>query len=276
MAAQTTSAPPVRRSPRNKGGLSAVHAGETTISSHISSRHAATTTTRLVASPSREADRRYREAASARVSTNGGGAGASRSSRDYKTDTTGGSTRNNKTSGSNGRHKEDAGGRFQSPSPRRTAAGTATTIALPTSDTPVIARNKEMRRKAAEGTGRSAGDGGRSTSSGSSGSSNSNSNNRRSSLGTRGRRASSLMESGQAATPHREVNAREFYKHISDEGILEPMRMKQLLIWCAERALPEKPRQGVPSTSPALGGRSFFFQFKTRNCWFGALEEQKC
>ena len=79
------------------------------------------------------------------------------------------------------------------------------------SDTPVINRNKEMRKKG--------------------------NTNRRSSLGMRGRRASSLIESGQAAIPHREVNPAEFYKHIEAEGLTEPRRMKQLLIWCGERSL---------------------------------------
>ena len=62
------------------------------------------------------------------------------------------------------------------------------------------------------------------------------------------------MESGQTAIPHRDLDARNFYKHISSEGMLEPSRMKQLLMWCGERALPKKPRQGVPSTSTALYG----------------------
>lgn len=59
---------------------------------------------------------------------------------------------------------------FQSPEPPQ--SGTAT-IALPMADTPVIQRNKEMRGAGKSGKG-----------------------NRRSSLGMRGRRASSLIESG--------------------------------------------------------------------------------
>lgn len=101
-------------------------------------------------------------------------------------------------------------------------------IALPMSDTPIINRNKEMRKK---GTG-----------------------NRRSSLGSRGRRASSLIESGQAAIPHREVNPAEFYKHIEAEGLTEPRRMKQLLTWCGERALSEKPPHGSKNASIIHGG----------------------
>lgn len=100
-------------------------------------------------------------------------------------------------------------------------------IALPMSDTPIINRNKAMRKKG--------------------------STNRRSSLGTRGRRASSLIDSGQSAIPHRDVNAGEFYKHIAS-GLIEPRRMKQLLTWCGERALSEKPPHGTANSNAILGG----------------------
>lgn len=104
----------------------------------------------------------------------------------------------------------------------------STTIALPTQDTPVINRNREMRKQG--GT------------------------SRRSSLGSRGRRASLLMENGQVAIPHKEVDAAVFYKHIQAEGRTEPQRLRQLLMWCAERALPEKPRTGVHDYNAILGG----------------------
>ncbi|KAI9680668.1 MAG: hypothetical protein M1817_004108 [Caeruleum heppii] len=42
--------------------------------------------------------------------------------------------------------------------------------------------------------------------------------------------------------PHDEVDAKDFYKHIAADGLPEPRRMKQLLTWCATRALGEKPR----------------------------------
>ena len=106
--------------------------------------------------------------------------------------------------------------------------GSGQKIAIPFSDTPVINRNKEMRRKG-----------------GTSG--------RRSSLGMRGRRASSLISNGQSALPHREVDPSEFYKHISD-GLLEYQRMKQLLTWCGERALSEKPPLGSENSNAILGG----------------------
>jgi kinetochore protein Mis13/DSN1 len=104
-------------------------------------------------------------------------------------------------------------------------------IALPFSDTPIINRNKEFRKKG-----------------GASGS-------RRSSLGMRGRRASSLIDNGHSALPHREVDPSEFYKYIAAEGLSEPRRMKQLLIWCGERALSEKPPHGTHGSSAVLGGK---------------------
>lgn len=126
---------------------------------------------------------------------------------------------------------------FMSPEPSQ--PGTSK-IALPVADTPVIRRNKEMRtEKGKKGQ-------------------------RRSSLGMRGRRASSLIDSGAsnggrdpleqpgypgierstntflAALPHKEVNAADFYKHIASD-LPEPRRMRQLLTWCATRAMGDKP-----------------------------------
>jgi kinetochore protein Mis13/DSN1 len=110
----------------------------------------------------------------------------------------------------------------------------ATVIALPFSDTPIINRNKELRKK---GTGGA----------------------RRSSLGLRGRRASSLIDGGHNAIPHREVDTSEFYKHIEAEGLSEPRRMKQLLTWTGERALGEKPSHGDPDSAAALAGNYLLF-----------------
>lgn len=123
-------------------------------------------------------------------------------------------------------------------SPEPADPGTAK-ITLPMADTPVIQRNKDMRTAAKSEKG-----------------------NRRSSLGRRGRRASSLIDSGASngehscldldldpgtgytnalsALPHKEVNTADFYKHIASD-LPEPRRMRQLLIWCATRAMGEKP-----------------------------------
>lgn len=107
-------------------------------------------------------------------------------------------------------------------------------IALPISDTPINSRNKDFRKKGAAGAG----------------------GGRRSSVGLRGKRASSLIESGHSAIPHREVSAAEFFKHIESEGLSEPRRMKQLLTWCGERALSEKPKHGTAGAPAVLGARA--------------------
>ena len=104
----------------------------------------------------------------------------------------------------------------------------STKIDLLFSETPVIRRNKEMRKT------------GISTS-------------RRSSSGMRGKRASSLIDSGTTnAVPHAEVGTAEFHKHISQD-LTEPKRMRQLLVWCGKRALPEKPGANLtPAESQAM------------------------
>lgn len=137
---------------------------------------------------------------------------------------------------------------YVSPEPHSTTA----TIALPMADTPVIQRNKEMRGAAKGSKG-----------------------NRRSSLGMRGRRASSLIDSGASngeedfqrflrggvlteitALPHKEVNAADFYKHIAAD-LPEPRRMRQLLIWCATRAMGQKPSGSRSEDESArLAGKS--------------------
>jgi kinetochore protein Mis13/DSN1 len=106
----------------------------------------------------------------------------------------------------------------------------STVISLPFSDTPIINRNKELRKK---GNGA-----------------------RRSSLGLRGRRASSLIDNGHSAIPHREVETKEFYKHIEAEGLSEPRRMKQLLTWTGERCMGEKPAHGDPDSSVKHAGKN--------------------
>lgn len=45
------------------------------------------------------------------------------------------------------------------------------------------------------------------------------------------------------AVPHSQVETNEFYKHISQD-LVEPKRMRQLLLWCGHRALPEKSGGG--------------------------------
>lgn len=46
--------------------------------------------------------------------------------------------------------------------------------------------------------------------------------------------------SHKTAVPHTQVETQELYKHISQD-LIEPKRMRQLLMWCGDRALPDKP-----------------------------------
>lgn len=108
-------------------------------------------------------------------------------------------------------------------------------ITLPFSDTPIINRNKEMRKK-----------GGNSQ--------------RRSSVGLRGRRASSLIDSGHSAIPHSEVETTGFYKHIED-GLVETRRMKQLFTWTAERCLGANPEFGDPEKAIKHAGKTCSISF---------------
>lgn len=129
---------------------------------------------------------------------------------------------NSDASGKRSKHSEQP---EELKKPQRTPAPpddhNGTKISLPFADTPVIRRNKAMR----EGK--------------------SDKGERRSSLGLRGRRASSLIETGNSnALPHREVEVQDFYKHIESEGLPEPRRMRQLLTWCATRAMGEKSAGG--------------------------------
>lgn len=67
-----------------------------------------------------------------------------------------------------------------------------------------------------------------------------------------------LMANTNLALPHREVSTADFYKHIADDGLPEPRRMRQLLIWCATRALEEKSSGShSEDRSAALAGISY-------------------
>lgn len=133
----------------------------------------------------------------------------------------------------------------------------ATKISLPFADTPIIRRNQEMRRGAANGS-------------------------RRSSLGMRGRRASSLIDTGKSngeldssaqhadadvflALPHDGVESGEFYKHIESEGLSEPRRMRQLLTWCGTRALGERPTANEADIDAKLAGMTVFKKYQSND-----------
>lgn len=95
-------------------------------------------------------------------------------------------------------------------------------VALPVSDTPIIRKNQQLRQNGGDGR-------------------------RRSSLSMRGKRASSIGN-GFQSLPHPDIPASEFYKHIS-EDLPDPVRMKQLLAWCARRVLDDS------KTRPSLHGK---------------------
>lgn len=56
------------------------------------------------------------------------------------------------------------------------------------------------------------------------------------------------------ALPHDQVDTAEFYKHIASD-LPEPRRMRQLLIWCATRAMSDK-RGRSEDASARLAGAS--------------------
>ncbi|KAF2153918.1 hypothetical protein K461DRAFT_118668 [Myriangium duriaei CBS 260.36] len=120
-----------------------------------------------------------------------------------------------------------------------------TKIGLVFSETPVIRRNKAMRQTSRD-------------------------SNRRSSAGLRGKRASSLIDAGTStAIPHTEVRTEDFYKHISQD-LMEPRRMKQLLVWCGNRALGEKLKLGEKveegERQAVHAGKSSLRVLDTREC----------
>ncbi|KAK9728602.1 hypothetical protein K7432_000949 [Basidiobolus ranarum] len=79
-------------------------------------------------------------------------------------------------------------------------------VQIPIEETPMINKNKEFRN-----------------------------NRRRSSFAKRGKRASSIA-GGFISLPHPSVSESDFFKHISPE-LPDPVRMKQLLVWCGRRAM---------------------------------------
>lgn len=73
----------------------------------------------------------------------------------------------------------------------------------------------------------------------------------------RGKRASSIGN-GFQSLPHPDIPASEFYKHISEE-LPDPVRMKQLLAWCARRSIDES------KTRPSLHGAETDEQIQAAN-----------
>ncbi|KAL2913306.1 hypothetical protein HK105_207184 [Polyrhizophydium stewartii] len=97
-------------------------------------------------------------------------------------------------------------------------------VPLPVADTPRIVRNRQMRE-----------DGER---------------RRRSSIGMRGKRISSALGDGDLpGLPHETIPSSEYYR-LTDAEQSDPVRMRQLLVWCAQKAMEEMPsRMSSSSTS---------------------------
>ncbi|CAE6534876.1 unnamed protein product [Rhizoctonia solani] len=85
---------------------------------------------------------------------------------------------------------------------------------IPISDTPVIVRNREIRQASQS--------------------------RRRSSLSSRGKRASQSLSSGLLATPHASVPPDTFYRHV-DSDLPDALRLRQVLCWTASRASDKQP-----------------------------------
>lgn len=62
------------------------------------------------------------------------------------------------------------------------------------------------------------------------------------------------MTDTRTALPHNEVESSEFYKHIESDGMTEPRRMRQLLMWCGARALGDKPSFEKGDSNARLAG----------------------
>ncbi|KAJ5220170.1 hypothetical protein N7468_009374 [Penicillium chermesinum] len=63
-------------------------------------------------------------------------------------------------------------------------------------------------------------------------------------------------EPPSVAMPHPKVGTEEFFKHIADSGLPEPRRMRQLLVWCATRAMgAEKSSSRSEDPSARLAAR---------------------
>ncbi|KAG8915856.1 hypothetical protein FRC00_010747, partial [Tulasnella sp. 408] len=131
---------------------------------------------------------------------------------------------------------------------RRGLHNSTSTVPVPLNDTPMIKKNREMRREQSE--------------------------RRKSSMGQASARVTESFGAGilgmyhldvlslacqliwslrktDQANPHPSVDHPEFYTHISPE-LPEALRIRQLLVWCSSRALSSTSAPTIPSTSESL------------------------
>ena len=74
------------------------------------------------------------------------------------------------------------------------------------------------------------------------------------------------------AVPHSQVETLELYKHISQD-LVEPKRMRQLLMWCGHRALPEKGVGGQMDAAETAAMHAG--EFCQRHMYRGYLADSK-
>ena len=72
------------------------------------------------------------------------------------------------------------------------------------------------------------------------------------------------------ADPHPELAPEDFYKHI-DAELVEPRRMKQLLVWCAKRAAPPPNKISVDGNAHAIGRYTYIHLIPCFSFFFAAL-----
>ncbi|KAI8318987.1 hypothetical protein GQ54DRAFT_306626 [Martensiomyces pterosporus] len=149
------------------------------------------------------------------------------------------STSSSNGAGTNGDYVEEISVPVRKPpQPTPLISRTRTRVAQPT-DTPVKSphggvstrRKSTAARRQTRGEQDSSSGGGRSA--GRARKSTMGAGRRRSTFSMRGKRASSIG-GGFKALPHDSVSAGDFYRHISPE-LPEPIRLRQLLAWCARR-----------------------------------------
>ncbi|KAG8899316.1 hypothetical protein FRC01_010587 [Tulasnella sp. 417] len=106
---------------------------------------------------------------------------------------------------------------------RRGLHNSTTTVPVPLNDTPMIKKNREMRKEQSE--------------------------RRKSSMGQASARVTESFGAGILANPHPSVDYPEFYTHISPE-LPEALRIRQLLVWCSSRALTSASAPAIPTPEP--------------------------
>ncbi|KAG9019481.1 hypothetical protein FRB90_001553 [Tulasnella sp. 427] len=118
-----------------------------------------------------------------------------------------------------------SGNSSESVESRRGLHNSTSTVPVALNDTPMIKKNREMRKEQSE--------------------------RRKSSMGQVSARVTESFGAGILANPHPSVDYPDFYTHISPE-LPEALRIRQLLAWCSSRAQSSTSSPSAPSTSEPL------------------------